>query len=131
MAKFSILGTTKAGSTKMILRDPRLFNSLLKELDGNISVTVEELKEDATGLQIWHFRKVVVPLVLKLTAKAGNIMSEEEVELLLLHEVCKLSPDRSLDDDLNKEEIGQVIDHSKNWINKFFSDFNETSNKII
>ena len=128
--KFSILGRTKKGSPKMILQNPKLFNDQICEMEGNIMLTVEIIEDKGTNLQIWHFRKVVVPLVVKLSMKDGNLLRESEAELLLLHQVCNLPEDKELED-FTKSEMSTIIDHSKRWINEFFNNLSETGKKII
>lgn len=97
-----------------------MFRARMQDTHGHFLLTVTPI-DDPTKLQLWHFRKVVVPTFRKLSIENGELITDDEAELILLHQVCKINEEKKLED-LTKEEIGTVIDHCKRWINDFFGD---------
>ena len=128
--KFSTLGRTKAGSPKLVIQEPKDYLNNLSEMSGSVIITIEEVNHEGSDAQIWHFENKVLPLVVSLSAKSGQVMSETEAETLLLHQICKIEISRGLRD-LKMEELSTVIDFSKKWINEFFMDTEETGRTII
>lgn len=122
--------TTKAGSKQLTFDNARLFEQHLKQLHGQVVVTIHAANRQATDMQRWKFQNHVVPHFIALANEKGQHMDKAIAAETLVHQVRSgnqqhlieylLDTSTDTDNPLTKQEMSQLIDDCQNWINDFF-----------
>lgn len=120
MAKITAFATTEYGKSNFKFVNSKLVAEQLREMKGQIKITIETIEGDATDAQIYHFRSVVLPTFIFEAAKVGTNYTERQAEKAL---VSMFSDCDNLDDliENGKKDVSILIDKSKQLLREFFN----------